>query len=387
MFRNDTLNAVGRNTDLTDLIASQFDMPGEPVGMFSVGSGNINDTYLSVYRTSYSEARCIIQRVNKRVFKDPEALLKNFQQVTEHVHRRLAKEQNTADRIWQLPRLIPAKDGADFHVDEAGEYWRAITLIDSAVAYNQAQSPNHAREAGTVLGQFHRLMMDLEPGSLAVTLPGFHHTPGYLAAYDRTLATAVARERVDGDSLAAGLCCFVEERRELCTVLEAACARGELKRRIMHGDPKINNILMDNITGLGTSIIDLDTVGSGLVQWDYGDALRSTCNTAGEDARELGTVEFSLELCQAFTAGYIAQAADFLTGADRDYLYDSIRVITFELGLRFLQDHLAGNVYFKTRHDRHNLDRAAVQFRLCERVEAREKEIRRLIAACGGGSG
>jgi hypothetical protein len=150
----------------------------------------------------------------------------------------------------------------------------------------------------------------------------------------------------------------------------------------MHGDPKINNILMDNITGRGTSIIDLDTVGSGLIQWDYGDAVRSLCNPAGEDAPNLEAVEFSLELCQAFTAGYIGQAADFMTGEDRYYLYDSIRLITFELGLRFLQDHLAGNVYFKTRHPRHNLDRAAVQFRLCERVEAHEKSLRNLIARC-----
>jgi Ser/Thr protein kinase RdoA (MazF antagonist) len=382
MFRNVQPMNGQRDAQLTEQVAGRFDMAGAPVGMFPVGSGNINDTYLSVYRTSYSETRCIIQRVNKRVFKDPEVLLKNFRRVTEHVHHRLEKERDTADRIWQLPRLIPAGNGADFHVDDAGEYWRAITLIDSAVAYNQAQGPDHAREAGTVLGQFHRLMMDLPPGSLAVTLPGFHHTPGYLAAYDQTLATEPARERVSGDSLTADLCRFVGVRRDLCSVLDAARARGELKVRIMHGDPKINNILMDTITGRGTSIIDLDTVGSGLVQWDYGDAVRSICNPAGEEARELGTVEFSLELCQAFTAGYIAQAADFLTDADRHYLFDSIRVITFELGLRFLQDHLAGNVYFKTRHARHNLDRAAVQFRLCERVEAREREIRTLIAAC-----
>jgi Ser/Thr protein kinase RdoA (MazF antagonist) len=382
MFRNMQPMNGQCDTQLTEQVAGKFDVLGAPVGMFPVGSGNINDTYLSVYRTSYSETRCIIQRINKRVFKDPEVLLKNFRRVTEHVHHRLEKERDTADRIWQLPRLIPAKSGADFHVDEKGDPWRAITLIDSAVAYNQAQGPDHAREAGTVLGQFHRLMMDLPSGSLAVTLPGFHYTPGYLAAYDQTLATESARERVSGDSLTADLCRFVGARREFCSVLEAARARGELKVRIMHGDPKINNILMDNITGRGTSIIDLDTVGSGLVQWDYGDAVRSICNPAGEEARELGTVELSLDLCQAFTAGYITQATDFLTDADRHYLFDSIRVITFELGLRFLQDHLAGNVYFKTRHARHNLDRAAVQFRLCERVEAREKKIRTLIAAC-----
>ncbi len=382
MFRNDTLNAAGRNTELTDLIASQFDMPGEPVGMFPMGSGNINDTFLAVYRTSYSEARCVIQKVNTRVFRDPEALMGNYRRVTEHVHGKLGRERAESDRIWQLPRMISCKDGADWYVDGQGQFWRAITLIDSAMAFDQAQGLEHAREAGTVLGQFHCLVQDMDPASLAVTIPGFHHTPGYLAAFDRALAMESASDLIRGNGLVGELCRFVEERRALCEVLETAKARGEVAVRIMHGDPKISNILMDRITGRGTSIIDLDTVGAGLVHWDYGDAVRSLCNPAGEEARELGTVEFSLELCQAFTAGYIAQAADFLTDADRHYLYDSIRVITFELGLRFLQDHLAGNVYFKTRHARHNLDRAAVQFRLCERVEAREKEIRRLIAAC-----
>lgn len=382
MFRNTQLKYESRDARLTDQVALHFDAPGAPVGMFPVGSGNINDTFLAIYRTSYSETRCIIQRVNKRVFRKPEALLKNFRLVTEHVHHRLEKERNTADRIWQLPRLIPTKTGSDFHLDDTGEYWRAITLIDSAVAYDQAQGVEHACEAGTVLGQFHRLVMDLAPESLEVTILGFHHTPGYLAAYDRTLDSETARECVNNDNLTADLCRFVGARRELCGILDAARGRGDLRVRIMHGDPKINNILMDNITGRGTSIIDLDTVGSGLIQWDYGDAVRSLCNPAGEDAPDLDAVEFSLELCQAFTAGYIGQAADFMTGEDQNYLYDSIRLITFELGLRFLQDHLAGNVYFKTRHPRHNLDRAAVQFRLCERVEAHEKPLRDLIARC-----
>jgi len=380
MFRNIQSLYAQRDVRLTEQIAGRFDISGAPVGMFPLGSGNINDTFLAIYRTSFSEARCIIQRVNKRVFQKPEGLMKNFRLVTEHVHHRLEKERGTADRIWQLPRLIPARTGGDFYLDDAGEYWRALTLIDSAVAYEKAQGLDHAREAGTVLGQFHRLVMDLAPESLEVTIPGFHHTPGYLAAYDRALGATTA-ESVK-DELVADLCRFVEGRRELCGILDAARARGELRVLTMHGDPKISNILMDTITGRGTSIIDLDTVGAGLIQWDYGDAIRSLCNPAGEDAPDLAAVEFSLDLCQAFTAGYISQAAEFLTASDRAYLYDSIRLITFELGLRFLQDHLAGNVYFKTRHPRHNLDRAAVQFRLCQRVEAREKELRTLIAGC-----
>ena len=61
------------------------------------------------------------------------------------------------------------------------------------------------------------------------------------------------------------------------------------------------------------------------------------------------------------------------------YLFDAIRLIAFELGLRFFTDYLAGNVYFKARHREHNLARALVQFRLTESIESQEKAIRAII--------
>lgn len=368
------------NGDLTAKIASQFGMPGEPVGMIPLGEGNINDTFLAFYRTSFSEARCVIQKINTRVFRDPQAVMRNFRTVTEHVHRKLERERSIADRIWQLPKIVPCMDGSDLFWDaDDTTCWRAITLIDSAEAFNQAQSQDHAHEAGAVLGQFHRLVMDLNPKSLDVTIPGFHNTPGYLDAFDTVCQTQPAQDLIRNDTVVAQLCEFVNDRRAVCHVLQDALLRNELTVRIMHGDPKINNILIDRLTGRGTSIIDLDTVGAGLIHWDYGDAVRSICNPAGEEAADLSDVEFSLELCQAFTAGYLEQTADFLSVTDKAYLYDAIGLITFELGLRFLQDHLAGNVYFKVRHPRHNLERAAVQFRLCETIEAREPALRDLF--------
>ena len=117
------------------------------------------------------------------------------------------------------------------------------------------------------------------------------------------------------------------------------------------------------------------------VERDFGDALRSICNHAGEDEPNLGKVVFDLDLCEAFCKGYMAHARGFLTDTDRAYLYDAVRLITFELGLRFFQDYLAGSVYFKTQHPEQNLNRARVQFRLCESIEARERMIRDLLAS------
>jgi Ser/Thr protein kinase RdoA (MazF antagonist) len=362
-------------------VAEKFQVAGRLVMITPTGSGNVNDTYLAIFRTTFSEERIIIQRINRRVFAHPEWIMENMRVVTEHVHRRLEAEADTADRVWQLPRVIPAKDGRDFFTDDEGEYWRCITLIGSAKSHEIAQGAEHAMEAGTVLGQFHRLISDLDPGLLRDTLPGFHVTPLYLQKYDATLDTADAQSRLDGSVEARRLRKFVEEHRPFSSVLQKALDEGRLGLRLIHGDPKVSNIMIDDFTGQGMSIVDLDTVKPGLIHYDFGDALRSICNREGEDTDSLSKVVFDVDLCEAFVRGYMEYARDFLTVDDRTHLFDSIRLIAFELGLRFFQDYLAGNVYFKIRYPEQNLNRAKIQFRLCESVETRESMIRRVLAA------
>lgn len=361
------------------LIAPKFSVAGRLVTVENTGEGNVNDTYLVVFRTTFSEERFILQRINQRVFPRPEYIMENLRVMTEHVHPRLEAEDTRSDRIWQLPRIIPAKDGKDFVVDGDGEYWRAISLIASAHSYNQVQGIEHAYEAGFVLGHFQRLISDIPVEKLHDTLVGFHITPGYLAKLDAALATAEGQARLKS-SLEAERCnAFIEQRRAWCSVLENAQAKGELQLRPIHGDPKISNIMIDDATGKGTCIVDLDTVKPGLIHYDFGDCMRSSCNPAGEEVLDLSRVYFDTDLFDAIVRGYMAQAASFLTDADRYYLYDAIRLISFELGLRFFADFIAGDVYFKTRHDGQNLNRARVQFKLTESIETREKIIRKTL--------
>jgi len=360
-------------------IAEQFKVSGVLASIRPTGSGNVNDTYLAVFRTHFSEERIIIQRVNSHVFAHPEWIMENMSILTNHCHKQLQVERATADRIWQLPRIVPCRDGQDFFRDENGEFWRALTLIASATSYDVAQSAEHAFETGTVLGQFHRLVSNMNPLSLRDTLPGFHETPGYLAKYDMVAGTPEAQDLIKSSMEVRNLQRFVEERREFAHVLQHALEAGELELRLIHGDPKISNIMIDDDTGKGTAIIDLDTAKPGLIHYDFGDALRSLCNRAGEETAELGKVLFDLDLCEAFVSGYMVHAKTFLTDNDRKYLYDAIRLITFELGLRFFQDHLAGNRYFKVKSPEQNFHRAQVQFRLCESIETRKRQIRKVL--------
>ncbi len=360
-------------------MAQRFAVDGRLVTVESTGRGNVNDTYLAVFRTTFSEERFILQCINRNVFPHPCRIMENMRVITEHVHRKIEAEADEADRIWQLPRIIPTKEGEDFALDGEGGFWRAISLIASAHSYEQVQSIEHAHEVGFVLGHFQRMISDIPPDRLHDTLEGFHVTPGYLAHLDETLRTPVGQERLKGSADAHACMRFVNERRDWCRVLEDARAAGDLRLRPTHGDPKVANVMVDDATGKGTCIVDLDTVKPALVHYDFGDCLRSGCNPAGEETRDLARVYFDTDLCQAIVRGYMKQAKGFLTDADRAYLFDSIRLIAFELGLRFFADHVADNVYFKTRYDGQNLHRAQVQFKLTESIETREEMIRKIL--------
>ena len=203
-----------------------------------------------------------------------------------------------------------------------------------------------------------------------------------MAGLDQALETAEGQARLRSSATARQCYQFIKERRAFLPVLENACKRGELKLRPIHGDPKVANIMIDDDTGKGTCIIDLDTVKPGLVHYDFGDCLRSCCNPAGEEELDLSQVYFDTDLCAAIVRGYMHFAKEFLTEADCYYQYDSIRLLPLELGIRFFADFIAGDIYFKTRYEGQNLNRALVQLKLCESVENREPLIRKILESC-----
>ncbi|MFN5264580.1 MAG: phosphotransferase enzyme family protein, partial [Pseudanabaena sp.] len=232
-----------------------------------------------------------------------------------------------------------------------------------------------AREVGYALGTFHHLTSDLVPERLADTLEGFHITPRYLRQYQEALAKEHFKRSPEVDYCLK----FVGDRKGLAHILEDAKAAGKLPLRTMHGDPKVNNILFDRQTQLAVSVVDLDTVKSGLVHYDIGDCLRSGCNPVGEETNQWEDVQFDTELCQGILQGYLSMAQSFLSEHDYAYIYDAVRVITFELGLRFLTDYLVGNIYFHVKYPEHNLLRSLVQFRLLESIESQQTVINKII--------
>ncbi|ERN41135.1 putative homoserine kinase type II [Rubidibacter lacunae KORDI 51-2] len=369
------------NVDLV-AIANQF---GATVNVRELGDGNINDTFLAfpdsqspALNSARSATPFVLQRINTQVFQQPELVMQNMQAVTRHLHDRLQSDtrpQLLADRRWEVPHVLPTINGDNHWIAKDGSFWRAIAFVPNANCADALDNCDCAREVGTALGIFHALLSDLPATTLVDTLPGFHVTPQYLQTYDRVADTAVPTRSPEVEFCRR----FIEARRANADVLEAAKARGHLPTRPMHGDPKANNILTDAVTGRAVSVIDLDTVKPGLIHYDIGDCLRSGCNPLGEETDCWESVCFEPELGVSLLQGYLFVARSFLTVNDREYIYDAIRLIAFELGLRFFTDYLAGNTYFKVKYPEHNLARSLVQFKLAESIEAQEPTIRAIV--------
>jgi Ser/Thr protein kinase RdoA (MazF antagonist) len=347
--------------DLTAIVAG-FGIGAAPARIEPLGRGLINDTFA----VTTGAGRYVLQRVNQRVFPDPERIMANLVVLAAHAAGRVG---------LRVPALIPARDGRPFLRTPAGDLWRLMELIPDAVTLDRLATLDQARQVGLALGRFHRLTRDLEPTRLGFTLPGFHRTPDYLARHLELRAARPPRDAAESACMA-----FIDARLGMAGVLEQALAAGLIPLRITHGDPKLDNILFHEAAGHALALIDLDTVQPGLIQHDLGDCLRSCCNREGESAQG-PRVRFDLALCTAILSAYAQETRDFLASSEVAVLYDGIRLMPFELGLRFLNDHLEGDRYFRVTHHGQNLHKASVQFALVADIEARESDILTLIDA------
>jgi len=349
-------------------LADRFAINGQVQVVEPLGHGNVNDTYR--VETTTGE-QFVLQRLNTAVFARPELVMANLEVLARHVE---AKGDQAG---CQVPSPVALRTSRECLLREADDSaWRLLTFIGGAHSVDVLKNGEQAEQIGRGLGRFHALVHDLPGEQLHDTLEGFHVTPRYLEHYQKVLSRSKQSPCPESEACQR----FVEQRLDLVPVLEQARQAGRLRLRPIHGDPKVNNVMLCNTTGQALALVDLDTVKPGLLHTDIGDCLRSACNPAGEDSTDLESVHFNLELAKALLHGYLAEAGSCLSQADLEHLYDAIRLLPFELGLRFFTDHLAGNVYFKASHSRQNLDRALVQFRLTESIESQEPAIRELLA-------
>ncbi|WP_455220145.1 phosphotransferase enzyme family protein [Kaarinaea lacus] len=360
-------------------IAEQFQFPGDIDHISPYGSGIINDTFLVTFSNPAPSAhprtgkRAILQRINQQVFPQPIQVMHNLGVIVQHVAQQTSSKQSVHEFL--LPSLYTTHEGTTYVQEQNGGIWRAMAFIEDTDSFDVLASLEQAFEVGVALGTFHQRLSDLPVDQLYDTLPGFHITPGYLKQYDEVSKTQ-SQQVIDS---AEQLFCqdIIESNRDLAGVL--VNAKPTLSMRIMHGDPKLNNVLFDRKTGKAVSIIDLDTVKPGLVHYDIADCLRSCCNRSGELPEPGTNVEFDITVCQSILNGYSSSGLSFLESRDFEFLIKAIMLLPFELGIRFYTDYLQGNRYFKIMSPLDNLARAVTQFKLLLSIQNQADEIQKII--------
>jgi Ser/Thr protein kinase RdoA (MazF antagonist) len=354
-------------------IARQFHIPGDFVRAEAIRSGHINDTYLSIFRVGEGAVRFIHQRINHQVFKQPEKVMDNIQRVTAHIRRALLAQ--SVDPGCRVLELIPSRDGAAYVETSAGQYWRTYRYIEGARSFDVMTEPRHIYNAARAFGEFAALLDTLPGPPLHEVIPNFHHTRLRFVA----LEGAVQADRAGRARSVQAEIDFALAREADAALVVDLLASGDLPSRVTHNDTKLNNVLIDDESGEGICVIDLDTVMPGSLLYDFGDLVRMGAATVAEDETDLDRVTLDLTRFEWLSRGYIDAVRHMLTPAELELLAFAGRLITYEQGIRFLGDYLNGDVYYKTHRPGQNLDRARVQFKLLADMERQQGEMERMI--------
>ncbi|MCQ2379183.1 MAG: aminoglycoside phosphotransferase family protein [Victivallaceae bacterium] len=344
-------------------IINQFIVYGDFLVAVPFGCGHVNDTYQVTFDQGGMRLHYTLQRINRNVFNAPEKVMQNVDRVTAHILQKIRSEH--CETRKRTLRLLRTAENRPFVYDKNGDCWRAYVFVEHARAYEVLEDPRQAYQVAEGFGEFQKNLIDLPGPRLFETIPDFHNTPKRIAQ----LEEAIRRDAKGRVKNVAKEIDFVMNRRDEAKVLLDLNAEGSLPERITHNDTKSNNILIDDLSGDGICVLDLDTVMPGLSLYDFGDMVRSGTNPADEDEVELDRVFMRMDMYEALVRGYLRGTGDLLTAAEKEMLPFAGKLITLEIGCRFLADYIDGDTYFKIQRPAQNLDRARNQFKMVASIE------------------
>ncbi|MBT9449669.1 aminoglycoside phosphotransferase family protein [Akkermansia glycaniphila] len=355
-------------------ISNMFDLRADFVHGYSYGSGHINDTYCVWVDQAGLRVRYILQRLAQNVFKQPIPLMNNVKRVTDHALARLL-EEGCPEAHRRTLTLIPGKDGKPYVQDAEGNVWRVYPFIERARTYDTIETTKQCIEAARAFGNFQKLTADLPGEPLFETIPDFHNTTSRMNA----LKAAIKADPLGRVKEVQKEIDWYLSRDEDCHIVVNYLASGELPLRCTHNDTKLNNVMLDDVTGEGICVIDLDTTMPGSAIYDFGDMVRTATSPAAEDEKDTSLVTCRMFMFEALVEGYLDTAKSFLTPLEKSLLPFSGKLLTMECGIRFLTDYLSGDVYFKIKRPEHNLDRCRTQMALVESIEKQMDAMQRLV--------
>lgn len=353
-------------------ICKLFNIKGKVTSVELYGNGHINTTYLAQYDYENEITKYILQKINKNVFPKTKELMENIIKVTEYVKQKVIERNGNPNK--EVLTLVPTKTGGKYAVID-GEYYRMYVFVEDTVALQIVDNAENYTDAGQAFGDFIQLLNDFPAGELYEVIENFHNT---VSRYDN-FAKALDINIDNRISTCAEEIKFVQNREDICGVIIEKLRSGDLPLRVTHNDTKLNNVLLDSKSLKPVCVIDLDTIMPGSLLYDFGDAIRSGCNTGLEDEQDLTKVNFDITLFESFVKGFLKGIGNCITENELKLLPFGAKLMTFECGIRFLTDYLSGDTYFKTHYPQHNLVRARTQFKLVSDMENLWTEMQAIV--------
>lgn len=307
----------------------------------------------STFKVQTSESTYILQRLHHKL--STQAILNDYVRVTGHLH----------EKGFSAPRVCKTSDGQYIYVDPKAQWWRLTTYVPGDT-YERVSSVEQATQGAQILGGFHMGMRDF-PFEFESAHP-LHDTDGHLEGLAKALANSAYESH---------WCLVSDMAAQIVDLMAQVRMPSDLPQRVVHGDPKISNVMFSAQQAIG--MIDLDTCNRHTILVDLGDAIRSWCRDGYEDEVQ----RFHLDRFEGILVGYAKSGAG-LSDSEIDALWMAGPMITLELASRFARDVLEDS-YFAFDSDnypsrrQHNLARMKSMLFLAQDMLAQCEEMKSLI--------
>ena len=359
-FNNDFLNEI---FSMYNFNLQQY------IGYKVISKGHINTTYVLYFDYGNKVKRFLLQEINVNVFKEPDKLMSNINKITSYALK--TSKNKTKDYKNKTLRIYKSKDKKNYIKLSNNSYWRVYHYIENSISLDKSTDLKIMYQAGKVIGNFMNTFKNFDIKKLYEVIPDFHNSP---QRYQQFLKSINEKQKDCKEEIS-----FFIDNKHIPYLIQPLIDNKQMPIRVVHNDTKLNNIMFEYKSNNSICLVDLDTVMPGCICFDFGDFIRSACNSSLEDEKDLDKVIFLKDQCVAFAQGFIEKCKNDLEVIELENLINGAIIMTYECGMRFLTDYLNGNTYFKTTYKDQNLIRCKTQIHLCKQIIQHKEELEKTI--------
>ncbi|HEX7691407.1 MAG TPA: aminoglycoside phosphotransferase family protein [Sediminibacterium sp.] len=334
---------------MMETIIRKFGLFEESMQVLPLHQGLINKTW----KVESGGNVYILQKINNEVFRQPEAITHNIEQIADYLR------ETHPGYFFTAP--VRADDGRAMVYEEGMGYFRMFPFVQGSHTKDTVKTPEEAYEAAKQFGKFTAVLRNFDHARLRTTIPSFHD----LGLRYRQFQEALEHGNSERIRESQSLIILLKQHSGIVTEFEKIRQDPAFRLRVTHHDTKISNVLFDE-NDKGMCVIDLDTVMPGYFISDVGDMMRTYLCPVSEEEADLGKIEVRPDFYHAIVDGYQSEMSDALSTVEKQYFFYAGSFLIYMQALRFMTDYLNNDIYYRSAYPGQNLVRTANQVRLLQ---------------------